>query len=330
VIRRARRAWGPIYHSSNTRPAWAMLRTTFGGRVRDLIARTLRRVEPDLVISVHPLLNHVAIDAIGRSARRRPPLATVVTDLINLHRGWASARTDLVVVPTDAARESMLRRGVPAARLRTIGLPVARQFRPASSEEKQQLRLGLGLDPLRPTLLMSSGAEGSSGLLDQVLSLCGDRNAWQVIVVCGRNAQVRRRLHRCRLRTPTRIFGYVDTMPDLMRASDLVVGKAGPGAIAEALATGLPILLTSYLPGQEAPNVRYVVQQEVGLYVKRPELLRGTVLQLLERDGAELARMTRRAELAGRRGATDEIVDECLRLVGGRASLYWPLGQARR
>ncbi|MFZ0217889.1 MAG: hypothetical protein WAM30_18310 [Candidatus Dormiibacterota bacterium] len=112
LIRRARRAWGPIYHSSNTRPAWAMLRTTFGGQVRVRITRTLRRLEPDLVISVHPLLNHVSIDAIGVASRRRPPFVTVVTDLINLHRGWACTRADLVIVPTEPARQSMLRRGV--------------------------------------------------------------------------------------------------------------------------------------------------------------------------------------------------------------------------
>ncbi|MFZ0217890.1 MAG: glycosyltransferase [Candidatus Dormiibacterota bacterium] len=179
---------------------------------------------------------------------------------------------------------------------------------------------------------MTSGGEGSSGLLDQVLSLCWDDNPWQVIVVCGRNEHVRQRLLQLhsQFRTPALILGYVDTMPDAMRAADLVVGKAGPGAIAEAMVTGLPILLTSYLPGQETPNVRYVLYQEVGLYVKKPDHLRGTVQSLLERDGAELDRLTRRAALVARPGATEAIVDECLRLVRRKPSLYWPLGQARR
>ncbi|MBO0702364.1 MAG: hypothetical protein J2P38_05490, partial [Candidatus Dormibacteraeota bacterium] len=72
IIQRARPAWGPIYYSSNTRPAWAMLRTTLGGRVREIVLQELRRRRPDLVISVHPLVNHETAAAIMAGPRPRP------------------------------------------------------------------------------------------------------------------------------------------------------------------------------------------------------------------------------------------------------------------
>ena len=314
IIQRARPAWGPIYFSSNTRPAWAMLRTTFGGRVREIVVRELRRRLPDLVISVHPLVNHETAAAIMGGPRPRATFVTVVTDLVELHRGWGSRRADLIVVPTQAARQQMLRRGIRADRLLVVGLPVALDFHPAAPGERERDRVDLGLDPDRTTLLLAAGGEGSSGLLRQVIALSGRHNPWQVIVVCGRNEAVRSRILEQHLRTPTRVLGFVDNMPVLMRTADLVIGKAGPGTIVEALATGVPLILTTYLPGQETPNVDYVLSRGVGLYVPKAERLPVVVHELLADDGAELRRMTRRAAGIVRPGAAINIIDAAMQV----------------
>src|SRR2546423_15374240 len=77
-------------------------------------------------------------------------------------------------------------------------------------------------------------------------------------------------------------FGFVDYMPDLMRACDLVVTKAGPGAIAEALATGLPLVITGFLPGQESPNVDFVVGSRIGAFAPKEEDLLDEVRVMAE------------------------------------------------
>jgi 1,2-diacylglycerol 3-beta-galactosyltransferase len=319
IIKRARPAWGAIYHSSNTRPAFAMLRTTLGGQVRRALVRRLRKLDPDLVISVHPLVNHVAADAI-RAAGRRRPLATVVTDLIDLHLGWANPRADLVVVPTVEAHEAMLRRGLRPERVRRLGLPVDLRFRPAAPGEKARLRRELGIEVGTPTLLVSAGGEGAGNLLRQVRALAWRHHPWQVIAVCGRNERLRRRLARLHFGTPTVVLGFVDSMPELMRAADVAVGKAGPGVIAEALATGVPLILTSYLPGQETPNVRFVVESGVGLYADKPDTLREAVERLLEAHRSELDQMAKRAADIARPGAALDVARACLDLIPARRS----------
>mmetsp|Transcript_14227 Transcript_14227/g.36309 ORF Transcript_14227/g.36309 Transcript_14227/m.36309 type:complete len:160 (-) Transcript_14227:373-852(-) len=55
-------------------------------------------------------------------------------------------------------------------------------------------------------------------------------------------------------------------MRDCMIASDLLITKAGPGTIAEALICGLPLVLSDFLPGQEYGNVTYVEQHHVGVF----------------------------------------------------------------
>ncbi len=69
---------------------------------------------------------------------------------------------------------------------------------------------------------------------------------------------------------PVRVFGFTNQVDELMAESDLVITKAGPGTIAEALAMNLPIIITSWLPGQEEGNVEFVVRSNVGRVSKDP------------------------------------------------------------
>ena len=47
------------------------------------------------------------------------------------------------------------------------------------------------------------------------------------------------------------IVGFVSNMDEWMAACDVIVTKAGPGTIAEATTRALPVMLSSFLPGQE-------------------------------------------------------------------------------
>jgi 1,2-diacylglycerol 3-beta-galactosyltransferase len=311
IIQRARPVWGIIYHASNTSPTWTALRAAYGPQVRRVVSRKMAETDPDVVLSVHPLLTAPAWSAIRRSGRPRG-LMTVVTDLVEFHRAWAFPRTDLLVVPTRRAWQEVLAYGVAEDRLRLLGLPVDLRFRPSAPGEREALRRRWGLSERRRTVLVMGGGEGSGNLLDQVRVLACDPQPWQVIVVCGRNEQLRRRMSQLRFGTPTVVLGFVDTIPELLRASDLVVTKAGPGAIAEALATEVPLVLTGYLPGQETPNVDFVIESSIGVFAPRPDQLLEAVQRLLAEDGTELQGMAENAAEIAHPYASLDIARECL------------------
>ena len=101
------------------------------------------------------------------------------------------------------------------------------------------------------------------------------------MVVCGKNAQVKKELEERNWPDnvkPT-ILGFVDNMDEWMAAADCIVTKAGPGTIAEAATRGLPCLLSSHLPGQEAGNVKFVVEGGFGAFVKKPAKIGATIAQ---------------------------------------------------
>jgi len=314
VIQRSRVTWGAVYHTSNTRPTFAAIRAVFGRGVRKVLVDLMKKHDPDVVLSVHPLLNHVAHQAIQKSGRPRA-MMTVITDLVDFHRGWTFSQADLVVAPTETARRVAVRRRVPPERVKLLGLPVDLRFRPPAPGEKQALRRRYGLDEQRFTILVMGGGAGAGNLLKQVRILAWLPHQWQVIAVCGRNEKLRRRLARLRFATPTLVLGFVDYMPELMRACDLAVSKAGPGSIAEALATGLPLMVTGFLPGQEAPNVDFVVESGFGTYTPKAEDLFDEVRVLAE-GGPTWQDMSRRAAELARPYASSDIARECLLLAG--------------
>lgn len=102
-------------------------------------------------------------------------------------------------------------------------------------------------------------------------------------------------------------LGFVTDMADYMVAADILVTKAGPGSIAEGAAVGLPIMLTSFLPGQEAGNVDYVLDNEFGAYNRDPHCIAEEVTNWLQ-DPEKYARLSKNSHAAGKPQAASEIV----------------------
>jgi 1,2-diacylglycerol 3-beta-galactosyltransferase len=99
------------------------------------------------------------------------------------------------------------------------------------------------------------------------------------------------------------VYGFVHEMPDFMRAADILVTKAGPGTISEALNAGLPIILYSRLPGQEDGNVDYVVSEGVGVWAPKTSNIIATMQEWINHpeqreQAAEACRKAARPQAA--------------------------------
>jgi 1,2-diacylglycerol 3-beta-galactosyltransferase len=73
-----------------------------------------------------------------------------------------------------------------------------------------------------------------------------------------------------------------------MAAADMIVTKAGPSSITEALSAGLPIILSGALPGQEEGNVDYIVREGAGVWAPKPAQVAAAVRAWLDRPGEAL------------------------------------------
>jgi 1,2-diacylglycerol 3-beta-galactosyltransferase len=180
---------------------------------------------------------------------------------------------------------------------------------PPAPEERAELRSRLGVSPDGFLVLLTSGADGSGGLDRQARALAGAGLGVEIAVICGRNDALRRRIRGLRDHrgVPLTVNGFVDNMADWLRAADVVVTKAGPGTIAEALCCGTPLLLSWYLPGQERGNVDWVIDTGAGRYVPRSPQLIDTVAELSRPGSPGLQAMREAVRRVARPGATASI-----------------------
>lgn len=114
---------------------------------------------------------------------------------------------------------------------------------------------------------------------------------------------------RTRGRVDVKGLGFISNMADYMVAADILVTKAGPGTIAEAAAVGLPVMLTSFLPGQEAGNVNFVLENGFGDFIStnQPEEMAQEVTSWLQ-DPVLMQSMSKAAQKAGQPTAAEDIV----------------------
>jgi 1,2-diacylglycerol 3-beta-galactosyltransferase len=263
---RAPHAWRLGFRITDGRQRARALTVASWPYVRAAARRLVREQQADLVVSVHPLLVSPILAAYGRT---RPPFLTVVTDLVSTHALWYHPGVDLCLLPTEAAHQRALRYGMPPERLRVVGLPVGARFC-APPGDPAALRATLGWPLDRPMVLVVGGGEGMGPLFEIACALDALEGRFGLAVIAGRNQRLRRRLETYHWRVPAFIYGFERRMPEMMRAATLLVTKAGPGTITEALNAGLPMVLFSRLPGQEEGNVDYAASRGAAQWAPGP------------------------------------------------------------
>ncbi len=294
------------YRLSDGHPQARLLTGVTWPYVRRAARRVAREHRPDLVVSFHPLAIAPVIKALGP---HRPPFITVVTDLVSAHALWYHRRVDLCLVPTEAARLRALQCGLRPEQVRVVGLPVSSRCSAPIGDSKA-LRAALGWPEDRPVVLLVSGAEGMGPVFDVARAIASPGGNFALAIVAGRNERLRQRLQAVAWEVPTFLYGFERRLPDMMRAATLLVTKAGPGTIAEALNAGLPMVLFSRLPGQEEGNVDYVVEQGVGVWAPGASLAAQAVHRWLSRP-----QQIERAAIACRRIARPQAAREVAALI---------------
>lgn len=209
----------------------------------------------DYIISTHFLPSDVAC-ALKRSGRIRSRLITVVTDF-DVHQFWLGAGVDVYAVASDWTKQKLQGLGVEASRIVVSGIPTHENF--FLPKDRGQLKKRIGLQEDMFTVLMATGSFGIGPIEEIIHALKGV----QVIVVCGHNQSLFRRLSE-KKDDWVKVMGLVDNMHELMAVSDVMLTKPGGLSIAEALVSQLPLIFFNPIPGQEAKNVRILREHGIG------------------------------------------------------------------
>ncbi len=230
-------------------------REFFYAKVRSYIGRFIDSENPDILLSVHPMLNHF-IPRYIKEEQLGIACYTFLTDPFPpFWRGWTSPYVDRYFVATDEALQALTASGIPAWRIERVAMPVRPQFAPPTMIELQEFRKILKLDDAS-IILINGGARGGGPVVKIYRTIRQAAVEANILVVCGRNSRLRWRIERMQ-DTRTRTFGFLEDIHRYVSASDLVVTKPGALSTYEALACGVPVLFTS---------LRCLMPQESGLF----------------------------------------------------------------
>lgn len=268
VIKYAPWFWRLLWFGLNNDRSLKIMEKIASFFILDNMVKIFREKDPDIIVSVHPLVNHLSIKAIKKLGKRIP-FVTVGMDPVDLHKSWVSPETDAMVVATEEAKQLCIREGLAESKIKVLGLPIDPRFMDIHEKAKVKEQFGLKKDLY--TVLVMGGGEGAGNIQEIVNELNNSTMEIQLIVICGRNSALEAKLNGMKLRFPSKIFGFTNEVPLVMDASDIIITKGGPGAIFEALAKDLPMIITSWLPGQEEGNIKYVEQHNIGRISKDPK-----------------------------------------------------------
>ncbi|HWQ61122.1 MAG TPA: UDP-N-acetylglucosamine--LPS N-acetylglucosamine transferase, partial [Negativicutes bacterium] len=199
--------------------------------VQNLLARAMKRSmlrlylrhRPELVIFTHPFPCGAAA-YLRRSGKFDVPLVGVITDF-SAHPLWVYDEVDLYFVAAREMRSELARLGVAAERVFPTGIPIDASF--GRRQGRCDAARGLGLAARQPTVLIMGGGLGIGPVAQTVRSLDGVDRELQVIVVAGRNAELRRQIRTIAASSRHNIvaLGYTRRVRELMAAADLLITK---------------------------------------------------------------------------------------------------------
>lgn len=245
------------------------------------ILRMFYEHKPDVVVSFHPVPVQF-VSEIVEDYFPTIPIVAVGTDLVVMHGSWVASGVKLYLVPTEEAKFELIKKGVDKGRIVVTGFPVAKEFWDVARRSKAEIREKLGLAPDIPVVLVMGGGVGFSPLLNVTKAVMEVAHKAQIVVITGQNAKLRSRIERLNKDNSLRIEGFVDNIEEWMRASDVIVTKAGPTTVAEAMVVGVPMILWGAIPYQESPNVKLVVERGAGIWAPNLKMVKEGVSRILK------------------------------------------------
>ena len=310
MAKKAPWAWGKIYSDSQKGPLAHI--TTRSNQVFAIkLLRLLRKKNPDLIISTHPLGSQMC-SYLKRKGKITSKIATILTDFAP-HDQWlvGSDYTDYFFVAHNKMKEYLISKNIPENKIFATGIPISNKFLETFNTSK--ILSSLGLKENLKTVLFFAGGKfglGKSRTLEIFNTFVNDFNNIQVIAISGKNKKMYEEFNQIvKIANKTdfiKVFEFVNNVPELMAVSDVVITKPGGLTTTESLVSGLPMIIINPIPGQEEENAQFLEHSNVGIWLKKQMNITETISNFLS-DNEKLKQMKENTNKISNRNSTKDI-----------------------
>ncbi len=227
-------------------------------------ASCVEEYKPDIIVSTHVMACEM-VDALRNSGKLDDNVITIgiVTDF-TVHPLWEDTYVDYYISASELLNNQFAKKKIDLEKVLPLGIPIDGKY--AEKMPKEEARKLLGIEN-KPTVLVMSGSMGYGNITKHIKELDKLEMDFQMLIVCGKNKSLFKRMNELKTEKSKTVFGFVDNVDVMMDASDCIITKPGGLTVSEALAKGLPLILMNPIPGQEDRNLEFLLNNGIAQYI---------------------------------------------------------------
>ena len=269
VLEEAPNLWGALYEGRELIDLLKPITSFIDDLQAGGLVPVVKEFEPSAILAMHPFAVGLGA-ALARNGDCDCPVIAVLTDFDG-HPAWLAKGVDRYLVATESVAKELRHLGMETGDVKVTGLPLRPAFESirtiGSTKEK------LGLDPAKLTILLLGGGLGLGPIIETAKALGTIDGPVEIVLIAGRNEELKAEAAELapKLKVKLHVTGLVENMHEYMRAADVAVSKPGGLTVAELLATGVPLIALSPIPGQEEANCDALLDEGVAMEAASPE-----------------------------------------------------------
>jgi processive 1,2-diacylglycerol beta-glucosyltransferase len=274
--------WGLLYHLTDN-PLMVLIvsrlrRLNNWANSRKLVSYILD-TKPDVILSTHFFASEIIAD-LKRKGIVHSRLITIVTDY-KLHAWWIAEGTDTYIVASEDTKRDLEGRKVDPSKIKVMGIPVEPVF--SKPLDRARIFKDASLRDDLFTILVIGGGFGVGPIEGIVKVIALVRRDLQVVVVCGHNDELARRMrdlmyeHKLNMK----VLGFIDNVYEYMEIADILISKSGGITVSESMAKELPMVIISPIIGQETGNCSFLIRNNAAVKADKLKDLKAALEDLL-------------------------------------------------
>ena len=228
---------------------------------RKSIYNNIVLTNPDLIIGTHSFLNGI-IGYLKENRLINLPYISIVTDY-RLHKNHIHHYIDAYITGSTDLNHEFTENNIPLNRVYPYGIPIRDEFLITKPTKYRSNTF---------QVLLMGGSSGLRGMKKSLKSLSEIRKDVHITVVSGNNIKLKdffeKEYEELIKSGKITVYGYYTDIASLMNSSDVIITKPGGVSITEAIHSGLPIIVPYFIPGQEKENLKYLIDNGLGIYIK--------------------------------------------------------------
>lgn len=263
------------------------------------LVKLIKKHNPTDVVVFHFALGHAIKSAVKRT-NPNIKFSMVVTDPFTAHGTWFYERKTKYYVFSEEVKQFAVNKcKVPAENITVVPFLLNQKFRKlATKEDIKVIREKYNLPVDKKIVLLTGGGEGLPNMIPIVTDFVTRRVDFTVVVVCGRDKRTKAYLDilsKAQKFVDIRVYGFINFMDEIVKACDCAVIKAGPASLMEVLVSRKPVVMNHFIYGQELGNVKFAIDNKVGIFVRKPKQIAKAV-DIILHDEDYLQKTSQRIE----------------------------------